>query len=172
MTNSNAKSVPVLVKGILAALTVATTVVIGSSASQAMVIHNCTDQGFNIRLDGKQGGPKPRAYVDAQSSKAIHSTKQFGPYRIVLPALGEGGWFSGRKWNGTYSLVRSGGGNIGLKNGNACAEFGPDPDEGGDIRSQNHIAYCYRKYRSYREWDNTFQPYGGGPRRECDSGLL
>ena len=35
---------------------------------------------------------------------------------------------------------------------------------GGDA----HVAWCYRRYRSYREWDNTFQPYHG-PRRLCIS---
>ncbi len=31
-----------------------------------------------------------------------------------------------------------------------------------------HERWCERKYRSYRVWDNTFQPYHGG-RRECRS---
>ncbi len=31
-----------------------------------------------------------------------------------------------------------------------------------------HVAYCYNRYRSYRSWDNTFQPYHG-PRRACRS---
>lgn len=31
-----------------------------------------------------------------------------------------------------------------------------------------HVAWCERRYRSYRVWDNTFQPYHG-PRRQCDS---
>jgi len=31
-----------------------------------------------------------------------------------------------------------------------------------------HINWCYRKYRSYRAYDNTFQPYRGG-RRYCRS---
>lgn len=29
-----------------------------------------------------------------------------------------------------------------------------------------HVNWCYNRYRSYREWDNTFQPYHG-PRRQC-----
>ncbi|ODT06675.1 MAG: hypothetical protein ABS58_10625 [Mesorhizobium sp. SCN 65-20] len=32
--------------------------------------------------------------------------------------------------------------------------------------SSAHIQWCYNRYRSYRDWDNTFQPYNG-PRREC-----
>lgn len=30
-----------------------------------------------------------------------------------------------------------------------------------------HIAYCFSRYRTYRPEDNTYQPYGGGPRRQC-----
>jgi hypothetical protein len=29
-----------------------------------------------------------------------------------------------------------------------------------------HIRWCYSRYRSYRAWDNTFQPYNG-PRQQC-----
>ncbi|MBB4572431.1 BA14K family protein [Rhizobium lentis] len=30
----------------------------------------------------------------------------------------------------------------------------------------SHQAWCYARYRSYRAFDNTFQPYNG-PRRQC-----
>lgn len=36
----------------------------------------------------------------------------------------------------------------------------------GYRKSSAHIAWCYDRYRSYRQWDNTFQPYHG-PRRQC-----
>lgn len=29
-----------------------------------------------------------------------------------------------------------------------------------------HVAWCYDRWRSYRAWDNTYQPYYG-PRRQC-----
>jgi hypothetical protein len=29
-----------------------------------------------------------------------------------------------------------------------------------------HVRWCYARYRSYRAWDNTFQPYNG-PRQQC-----
>ncbi|MCO5162296.1 MAG: BA14K family protein [Mesorhizobium sp.] len=32
----------------------------------------------------------------------------------------------------------------------------------------DHIDYCFSRYRSYRPEDNTYQPYGGGPRRQCE----
>ncbi|MFI0849736.1 BA14K family protein [Mesorhizobium sp. IMUNJ 23232] len=31
-----------------------------------------------------------------------------------------------------------------------------------------HIASCFARYRSYRPEDNSYQPYRGGPRRQCD----
>jgi hypothetical protein len=32
----------------------------------------------------------------------------------------------------------------------------------------SHAEWCYNRYRSYRAYDNTYQPYGG-PRRQCVS---
>lgn len=32
----------------------------------------------------------------------------------------------------------------------------------------SHTRWCYARYRSYRAWDNTYQPYNG-PRRPCYS---
>lgn len=32
--------------------------------------------------------------------------------------------------------------------------------------SSAHVRYCYNRYRSYRAYDNTYQPYHG-PRRQC-----
>lgn len=34
--------------------------------------------------------------------------------------------------------------------------------------SNSHIQYCYNRFRSYRHYDNSFQPYYG-PRRQCRS---
>jgi len=34
--------------------------------------------------------------------------------------------------------------------------------------SDQHVRWCYDRYRSYRAADNSFQPYNG-PRRECRS---
>ncbi|NNJ77177.1 MAG: BA14K family protein [Anderseniella sp.] len=35
-------------------------------------------------------------------------------------------------------------------------------------RGDRHEEWCEDRYRSYRVWDNTFQPYNG-PRKECIS---
>lgn len=32
--------------------------------------------------------------------------------------------------------------------------------------SSAHVQWCYDRYRSYRAWDNSFQPYNG-PRQQC-----
>lgn len=34
--------------------------------------------------------------------------------------------------------------------------------------SDAHVQWCYNRYRSYRDYDNTFQPYNG-PRQQCYS---
>ncbi|MER8578159.1 BA14K family protein [Mesorhizobium sp. M1423] len=45
----------------------------------------------------------------------------------------------------------------------------PRPDETGDAElSSDHVQYCFSRYRSYRPEDNSYQPYSGGPRRQCE----
>lgn len=34
--------------------------------------------------------------------------------------------------------------------------------------SSAHVRWCHNRYRSYRAWDNSWQPYHG-PRRQCRS---
>ncbi|MCJ8053118.1 BA14K family protein [Shinella curvata] len=38
----------------------------------------------------------------------------------------------------------------------------------GYVGGSSHVNWCANRYRSYRAYDNTFQPYGG-PRRQCVS---
>ncbi|PDT43730.1 BA14K family protein [Sinorhizobium fredii] len=33
--------------------------------------------------------------------------------------------------------------------------------------TEEHVSYCFSRYRSYRPEDNSYQPYSGGPRRQC-----
>ncbi|ESY72035.1 BA14K family protein [Mesorhizobium sp. M0051] len=40
-------------------------------------------------------------------------------------------------------------------------------DDGGAELSADHVDYCFSRYRSYRPEDNSYQPYSGGPRRQC-----
>ncbi|MCF6370686.1 BA14K family protein [Rhizobium halophilum] len=39
---------------------------------------------------------------------------------------------------------------------------------GTSYGSWEHAQSCFARYRSYRPEDNTYQPYGGGPRRQCE----
>jgi len=34
--------------------------------------------------------------------------------------------------------------------------------------SDDHVQSCFSRYRSYRPDDNSYQPYSGGPRRQCE----
>jgi hypothetical protein len=36
------------------------------------------------------------------------------------------------------------------------------------VLSQSHVNWCYNRYISYRDWDNSWQPYNG-PRKQCYS---
>lgn len=38
----------------------------------------------------------------------------------------------------------------------------------GPQMSGDHIDSCFSRYRSYDPQDNTYQPYDGGPRRQCE----
>lgn len=40
-------------------------------------------------------------------------------------------------------------------------------DSGDAFADSEHIQSCFDRYRSYRPEDNTYQPYGGGPRMQC-----
>ncbi|WP_026618166.1 BA14K family protein [Ensifer aridi] len=37
----------------------------------------------------------------------------------------------------------------------------------GTNLAPEHISYCFSRYRSYRPEDNSYQPFSGGPRRQC-----
>ncbi|TGQ50053.1 BA14K family protein [Mesorhizobium sp. M1C.F.Ca.ET.193.01.1.1] len=49
-------------------------------------------------------------------------------------------------------------------------EITPEQEQAWSGRqlSGDHIDYCFSRYRSYNPQDNTYQPYDGGPRRQCD----
>ncbi|MDI6024737.1 BA14K family protein [Corticibacterium sp. UT-5YL-CI-8] len=50
------------------------------------------------------------------------------------------------------------------------ASFQPETAFGGGLNLMNsdHVQSCFNRYRSYRPEDNTYQPYSGGPRRQCN----
>ncbi|MDI7861469.1 BA14K family protein [Rhizobiaceae bacterium n13] len=52
--------------------------------------------------------------------------------------------------------------------GGALASPPPPVVEYPGRMSSAHVQWCFDRYRSYRQYDNTFQPYNG-PRRVCIS---
>ncbi|WP_259669749.1 MULTISPECIES: BA14K family protein [unclassified Rhizobium] len=36
------------------------------------------------------------------------------------------------------------------------------------MHGDRHVSWCFARYRSYRSFDNTFQPFNG-PRQQCYS---
>jgi hypothetical protein len=38
----------------------------------------------------------------------------------------------------------------------------------GAYLGREHVQSCFERYRSYQPEDNTYQPYGGGPRQQCE----
>jgi hypothetical protein len=52
----------------------------------------------------------------------------------------------------------------------------PEPDTVEQVAYQDatnpyvdgdHVQSCFDRYRSYRPEDNSYQPFDGGPRRQC-----
>ena len=41
------------------------------------------------------------------------------------------------------------------------------PAPAGAYEYSEHVQSCFDRYRSYRPEDNSYQPYGGGPRLQC-----
>lgn len=46
--------------------------------------------------------------------------------------------------------------------------YAPSDEPGAAELSFDHVQYCFSRYRSYRPEDNSYQPYSGGPRRQCE----
>lgn len=49
------------------------------------------------------------------------------------------------------------------------SDAAPSSESGRHVETTSrHLQSCFDRYRSYRPEDNTYQPYGGGPRRQCE----
>ena len=46
-------------------------------------------------------------------------------------------------------------------------QYALNDGEGSGYVASDHASYCFSRYRSYRPEDNTYQPFGCGPRRQC-----
>jgi hypothetical protein len=54
-----------------------------------------------------------------------------------------------------------------LNEDDAALEQASFDEAPGAYVSEDHMRSCMQRYRSYRPEDNTYQPYDGGPRRQC-----
>jgi hypothetical protein len=55
--------------------------------------------------------------------------------------------------------------------GGAPEEISPQAEaalEQGRAVPGDHVDYCFSRYRSYDPGDNSYQPFDGGPRRQCE----
>lgn len=126
-------------------------IVTAPTGAQAMTLHNCTDWSLPVQLEDRTGDTSRRAYLEPFGTQRIHATSSFGPYRIILPTLGAGAHFSGRSGDGTFSLIQTGGGNIGIRNGHACPQpVAPPPPSGGGngelcFTNANGFEVCLRQ---------------------------
>ncbi|MEO3384946.1 BA14K family protein [Mesorhizobium sp. CAU 1741] len=48
------------------------------------------------------------------------------------------------------------------------ASFGGQQGDSRFGMTPEHVRSCFDRYRSYRVEDNSYQPYGGGPRQQCE----
>jgi hypothetical protein len=81
-----------------------------------------------------------------------------------------GGWGGGWGWGSGFALGLGLGLPLGYYGGGYYdgyypRYYRPVVRYGG---GSAHVRWCYARYRSYRAWDDTFQPYHG-PRRPCYS---
>ena len=65
--------------------------------------------------------------------------------------------------NGASNIITASSKGVDLVSAVPADEVNPD----GAV-SDEHIWSCFDRYRSYRPEDNTYQPYGGGPRQQCE----
>lgn len=57
--------------------------------------------------------------------------------------------------------------NVNADESQADLEQASFDSEEGDYLTDDHLQSCLRRYNSYRPEDNSYQPFDGGPRRQC-----
>lgn len=79
-----------------------------------------------------------------------------------------GRYYRHRHHHGSNAGAIIGGLAAGAIIGGALAQPRYAPPARRYVGASSHTEWCYNRYRSYRAYDNTFQPYNG-PRRQCYS---
>lgn len=85
------------------------------------------------------------------------------PYSSITAAELE----RGRALNGSDAVAQQSRNGINANQGEVQlkqASFEEEPDA---YATSDHVRSCLLRYRSYRQEDNTYQPFDGGPREKC-----
>jgi hypothetical protein len=126
-----------------------------------------------ISLTLAGAAPTAAASIGQAGDQVVSSAVVPAAYKGGMYRRGNNYYFNGyrgyhqhrhgyREYNGVwFPLAAFGAGAI---LGGALAAPPPPPAGGGNA----HVDWCYAHYRSYRAYDNTYQPLNG-PRRPCYS---
>jgi hypothetical protein len=137
---------------------------IATCATSAALVLGSFTEAFSMPVV-----PAPPAFEQITGSRDVQQVQWRGygggPYY-------RGGWggyhgYGYNSYNNWYPLAAFGAG--ALVGGLIASQpryyaYAPPPADGG--LNPQHYEWCYARYRSYRSFDNTFQP-NYGPRRQC-----
>ncbi|WP_084811203.1 BA14K family protein [Ensifer sp. BR816] len=131
--------------------------------AQAMPVPSAPQSGSNVELvhhkPWHHGGPR-RARREVEGARyTYHNGYRGYRYRREGYRRHSDGWW--------YPLAAFGAGVI-IGNAIAAPPRYVEPRYAESQLPQRHVSWCYDQYRSYRAWDNSYQPYGA-PRQQCYS---
>jgi hypothetical protein len=152
----------------LVTLTVAVTLFLGGMAFTAYVIAEPEPHRF-ANLDAPDlWTSKP---VTIEPGKQNYERIDAIPALASLPASGDDRQLAtavGAESDDTAAQLPPGGSEPGV-DGVQTGAIAPDAQAPEPAMDPAHAEWCFGRYRSYRVEDNSYQPYGGGARRECQS---
>ncbi|MER9266538.1 BA14K family protein [Mesorhizobium sp. M0195] len=115
------------------------------------------------------GSIKP-AVEEQQTLPAAHVEWCASRYRSYRPDDNRYTSYSGqqRPCISPYLDITDDGSYVEASDTSSVEGYAPSDEPGDAELSSDHVQYCFSRYRSYRPEDNTYQPYSGGPRRQCE----
>lgn len=131
---------------------------------------NVIDMTTTAAVAGEVGS-RPEPAVDSEA-KAAHVAWCSERYRSYRPETNSYTPYSGgqRECVSPYVEALPGGTSSIVAESSSDRPFvgnAKEDEPAGNHVSAAHIKSCFARYRSYRPEDNSYQPYGGGPRRQC-----
>ncbi|MER9959731.1 BA14K family protein [Mesorhizobium sp. M0045] len=116
------------------------------------------------------GSIKPPAEEQQQALPAAHVEWCASRYRSYRPDDNRYTSYSGqqRPCISPYLDITDDGSYVEASDTSSVEGYAPSDEPGAAEFSSDHVQYCFSRYRSYRPEDNSYQPYSGGPRRQCE----